>query len=82
MNFVNIGFGNVVNSDKVYSIVSPEAAPVKRLVQNAKDAGNAIDGTCGRKTKAVLVMENHMVVLSSLLPETIVARINTDEERR
>ena len=82
MNFVNIGFGNVVNSEKVYSIVSPDAAPVKRLIQNAKDAGNAIDGTCGRKTKAVLVMENHMVVLSSLLPETIVARMNTDEERR
>ncbi len=82
MNFVNIGFGNVVNSDKVYSIVSPEAAPVKRLVQNAKDTGSAIDGTCGRKTKAVLVMENHTVVLSSLLPETIVARMNTDEGRR
>ncbi len=82
MNFVNIGFGNVVNSERVYSIVSPDAAPVKRMIQNAKDTGNAIDGTCGRKTKAVLVMENHMIVLSSLLPETIVARMNTDEERR
>ncbi len=82
MNFVNIGFGNVVNSERVYSIVSPDAAPVKRLIQNAKDTGNAIDGTCGRKTKAVLVMENHMIVLSSLLPETIVARMNADEERR
>ncbi|MCI8791373.1 MAG: DUF370 domain-containing protein [Eubacterium sp.] len=82
MNFVNIGFGNVVNSERVYSIVSPDAAPVKRLIQNAKDTGNAIDGTCGRKTKAVLIMENHMIVLSSLLPETIVARMNADEERR
>lgn len=82
MNFVNIGFGNVVNSERVYSIVSPDAAPVKRLIQNPKDTGNAIDGTCGRKTKAVLVMENHMIVLSSLLPETIVARMNADEERR
>ena len=82
MYFVNIGFGNVVNSEKVYSIVSPDAAPVKRMVQNAKDNGNAIDGTCGRKTKAVMVMENNTVVLSSLLPETIAARMNSDEERR
>lgn len=82
MCFVNIGFGNVVNSEKVYSIVSPDAAPVKRMIQNAKDNGNAIDGTCGRKTKAVLVMENNTVVLSSLLPETIAARMNSDEERR
>lgn len=82
MRFVNIGYGNVVNSDKVYSIVSPDAAPVKRMVQNAKDTGNAIDGTCGRKTKAVLVMDNHSVVLSSLLPETIAARMNLEDERR
>lgn len=82
MRFVNIGFGNVVNSDKVMSIVSPEAAPVKRLIQSAKDQGDAIDGTCGRKTKAVLVMENQTIVLSSLLPETIAARMNVEEERR
>jgi hypothetical protein len=82
MHFVNIGFGNVVNADKVYSIVSPDAAPVKRMIQNAKDTGDAIDGTCGRKTKAVLVMDNHSLVLSSLLPETIAARMNTEEERR
>ncbi len=82
MSFVNIGFGNVVNSDKVYSIVSPDAAPVKRMLQNARDNGNAVDGTCGRKTKAVLVMDNHLIVLSSLLPETIAARMNAEEERR
>ena len=78
MQFVNIGFGNVVNSEKVYSIISTDAAPVKRMVQNAKDMGKAIDGTCGRKTKAVLVMDNQTVVLSSLLPETIAARMNAD----
>lgn len=78
MRFVNIGFGNVVNSDKVYSIVSPDAAPIKRLIQNAKDNGTAIDGTCGRKTKAVLVMDNQSLVLSSLLPETIVSRMNIE----
>ena len=78
MQFVNIGYGNVVNSDKVYSIVSPDAAPVRRMIQKAKDSGNAIDATCGRRTKAVLVMDNHSLVLSSLLPETIAARMNTD----
>ncbi len=78
MRFVNIGYGNVVNSDQVCSIVSPDAAPVKRLIQQAKDQGTAIDATCGRKTKAVLVMDNQTLVLSSLLPETIAARMNTE----
>ena len=76
MNFINIGFGNVVNADKIISIVSPVAAPVKRLVQNARDNGDAVDATCGRKTKAVIIMENKTVVLSSLLPETIVTSLN------
>ena len=76
MNFINIGFGNVVNADKIISIVSPVAAPVKRLVQNARDNGDAVDATCGRKTKAVIIMENKTVVLSSILPETIVTRLN------
>lgn len=77
MAFVNIGYGNVVNSEKVISVVSPEAAPVKRMIQSAKDEGAAIDATCGKKTKSVLVMENQMLVLSSLLPDTIAGRFNT-----
>jgi len=77
---INIGFGNVVNSNKIVGIISPEAAPIKRLVQNAKDAGNAIDATCGRKTKAVLVMDSGHLILSSLLPDTIANRINSKEE--
>jgi regulator of extracellular matrix RemA (YlzA/DUF370 family) len=77
---INIGFGNVVNSNKIVGIISPEAAPIKRLVQNAKDAGNAIDATCGRKTKAVLVMDSGHLILSSLLPDTIANRINSREE--
>ena len=76
MAFVNIGYGNVVNSEKVISIVSPEAAPVKRMIQGAKDDGTAIDATCGKKTKSVLVMEKQMLVLSSLLPDTIAGRFN------
>lgn len=79
MAFVNIGYGNVVNSEKVISIVSPEAAPVKRMIQGAKDDGDAIDATCGKKTKSVLIMENHTLVLSSLLPDTIASRFNNLE---
>ncbi|MBQ7201258.1 MAG: DUF370 domain-containing protein [Eubacterium sp.] len=75
MQFVNIGFGNMVNAEKICSIVSPEAAPVKRMVQSAKDDGLAVDGTCGRKTKSVIVLDNNSVVLSSLLPDTIVSRL-------
>ena len=55
---INIGYGNMVNADKVIGIIKPEAAPVKRLIQSAKDNGNAIDATCGRKTKAVIILEN------------------------
>ncbi|MCI9419159.1 MAG: DUF370 domain-containing protein [Eubacterium sp.] len=79
MAFVNIGYGNIVNSDKVISIVSPDAAPMKRMIQSAKDDGTAIDATCGKKTKSVMVMENHMLVLSSLLPDTIAGRFNNIE---
>lgn len=71
---IHIGFGNIVNTEKIIAIVSPDSAPVKRMVQRAKEAGNAIDATQGRKTKAVLVMENSQVVLSALLPETIAGR--------
>ncbi len=77
--FVNIGYGNVVNTDKVISIVSSVAAPVKRMVQSAKDAGTAVDATCGKKTKSVLVMENGYVVLCALVPETITARFNNTD---
>lgn len=76
---INIGFGNVVNINKIVSVISPEAAPIKRMVQNAKDGGTAIDATCGRKTKAVLVMDSGHLVLSALLPETITNRVNSKE---
>lgn len=74
LRFMNVGYGNSVNGDKVISIVAPEAAPIKRMVQQAKDEGRAIDATCGRKTRAVIVMENGNIVLSALLPETILNR--------
>ena len=69
-----MGFGNIVNTAKLVAIVSPDSAPVKRMVQSAKEEGLAIDATQGRKTKSVLVMENGRIVLSALLPETIAGR--------
>ena len=78
MQLVNIGFGNVVSASKIVSIVSPEAAPIKRIVQEAKDARTAIDATCGRRTRAVLIMDSGHVILSSVQPETIAARLDKD----
>jgi len=77
---IHIGFGNMVNASKIIAIVSPDSAPVKRMVQNAKEKGIAIDATQGRKTKAVLVMENSQIVLSALLPETITGRAQAEPE--
>lgn len=77
---IHIGFGNIVNTTKIIAIVSPESAPIKRLVQNAKEKGLAIDATQGRRTKSVLVMENSQVVLSALLPETIAGRVQSGAE--
>jgi Uncharacterized protein conserved in bacteria len=72
--FVHIGYGNMVNADRVDAIVSPDGAPIKRLVQSAKEEGYAVDATQGRKTKAVLVMSDGQIILSALLPETIASR--------
>ena len=74
VRMVNIGFGNVVNFAKVYAVVNPDAAPIKRIVQHAKDEGRAIDATQGRRTRAVIIMGNGAVVLSAIQPETIVGR--------
>ena len=75
---IHIGFGNIVNAGKIIAIVSPQSAPVKRLVQKARESGDAIDATQGRKTKAVLVMENSQLVLSAPLPETIALRAQAE----
>ena len=73
--FINVGFGNLVNADKIISIVSPDAAPIKRLVQRAREQDKVVDATAGRKTKAVIVCENDRVVLASLVPDTIGRRL-------
>ena len=76
MQFINIGFGNIVSSSRVIAIVSPDAAPIKRIVQDAKDKGTAIDATCGRKTRAVLIMDSGKIILSAIQPETIASRLD------
>ena len=80
MKFINIGFGNVVSAHRVISIVAPESAPIKRIVQEARDAGDLIDATYGRRTRSVLVMDSGHVILSAVQPETIVNRIADKEE--
>ncbi len=79
MRLVNVGYGNMAAVNRLISIVSPDAAPIRRMVQDARDGGRVIDATCGHKTRAVLVMDSDHVILSPLLPETVAARI---DERR
>ncbi len=80
VKLVNIGFGNLVSADKVVAVVSPESAPVKRMVQEAKERGVLIDATFGRRTKAVLIMDSDNVVLSAISPETVAGRFNGRED--
>ena len=76
MLFINIGFGNIVSAERIISIVSPESAPIKRIIQEAKDAKTAIDATCGRRTRSVLIMDSGNIILSAVQPETIAGRVN------
>ena len=78
MQLVNIGFGNIVSANKIVAIVSPESAPIKRMIQEAKDAKTAIDATCGRRTRAVLIMDSGHIILASVQPETIASRLDKD----
>lgn len=81
MKFINIGFGNMVASERIVTIVSPDSAPVKRLVQDAKDAGRVIDVSCGRRTRAVIITDSEHVILSAIQSETIANRLDsTDAE--
>ena len=78
MKLINIGFGNMVNASRLISIVSPDSAPIKRLVQESRDKGALIDATYGRKTRAVLLMDSDHVILSALQPETQAGRVEGD----
>lgn len=80
IKFINIGYGNLVAANRVIAIISPESAPIKRIVQDAKEKGNVIDATYGRKTRGVIIMDSGHVVLSSMMPETIGSRLGGTKE--
>ncbi len=77
LRLVNIGFGNIVSADRLIAIVSPESAPIKRIVQEARESGRLIDATCGRRTRAVVITDSDHVILSAIQPETIANRLDT-----
>ena len=79
MRLINIGFGNIVFANRLIAIVSPESAPVKRLVQDARDRGMLIDATYGRRTRAVLITDSDHIILSAVQPETVANRLNTHD---
>ena len=80
MKLLNVGFGNMVATGRIVAVIAPDSAPVKRLVQEARDEGRLVDGTAGRRTRAVLMMDDSHVVLSALQPETIAGRLQADTE--
>ena len=80
IKLINIGFGNIVSANRIISIVSPESAPIKRLVQEARDRGNLIDATYGRRTRAVIIMDNDHVILSAVQPETVAHRLSSKDD--
>ena len=78
VKLINIGFGNMISAGRVVAIVSPESAPIKRIIQEARDKGVLIDATYGRRTRAVIVMDSDHVILSAIQPETIAPRRRPD----
>ncbi len=78
MKFINIGFGNIVSAHRLIAIVSPESAPIKRIIQDARDNGKLIDATYGRRTRAVIMMDSEHVILSAVQPETVANRLEKD----
>ncbi len=81
MKLINIGFGNIVSSSRVIAVVSPESAPIKRLIQEAREHGMLIDATYGRRTRAAIVMDSRHVILSAVQPETVANRFGQKESR-
>lgn len=76
MKLINIGFGNMVSLDRLIAIVSPDSAPIKRIIQEARDRGMLIDASYGRRTRSVIVMDTDHIILSAILPETVAGRLN------
>ncbi len=80
MKLINIGFGNMISASRLITIVSPESAPIKRIIQEARDNGMLIDATYGRRTRAVIIMDSDHVILSAVQPETVAARMQEGED--
>ena len=80
MKLINIGFGNMVAASRVLAIISPESAPIKRIISDVRERGQLVDATFGRRTRAVIIMDSGHVILSALTPETLNARLNQMEE--
>ncbi|MCF0123135.1 MAG: DUF370 domain-containing protein [Ruminiclostridium sp.] len=80
MKLINIGFGNMISANRLVAVVSPDSAPIKRMVQEARERGNLIDASYGRRTRAVLVTDSDHIILSALQPETVAGRLNGREE--
>ncbi len=80
MKFINVGFGNMVAAERVVAVVSPDSAPIKRLIQDSKDSGRAIDVTCGKRTRAVIITDSEHVILSAFQSETISNRLSDRDE--
>lgn len=80
MKFINVGFGNMVAADRVVALVSPDSAPMKRLVGEARESGRIIDVTCGRRTRAIIITDSDHVILSATQPETISNRLADDND--
>ena len=76
MKLINIGFGNMVSQARLIAIVSPESAPIKRIITEARERGNLIDATYGRRTRAVIIMDSGHVILSAIQPETVAGRVS------
>ncbi len=79
---INIGFGNVVNSDKILCIIMPDSAPAKRQIQRAKEENRLIDATQGRRTRSVIFTINNMIIISALQPDTLTGRFNIDDQTK
>ncbi|SES65919.1 hypothetical protein SAMN05660297_00128 [Natronincola peptidivorans] len=82
IKLINIGFGNIVSASRIVAIVSPESAPIKRIIQEARDRGMLIDATYGRRTRAVIVTDSDHVILSAVQPETVAHRLNTKDTNK
>lgn len=80
IKLINIGFGNIVSANRIIAIVSPESAPIKRIIQEARDRGILIDATYGRRTRAVVVTDSDHIILSAVQPETVAHRLGNKEE--